>query len=85
MSEIFCNHCTEVTLDFGVIGEQCVDVFYDWHEANPSNDPLQVPEPAYPEIHDVLLFIDGQEVSIMHWLSFARLEVIEELIREKWE
>lgn len=84
MAQIYSNHCTEVALDFGVIGDQYVDVIYDWHEANPSNDPYQVPEPAYPEIKDVLLFVDGHEVSVLHWLSPSRLEMLQDLVREKW-
>lgn len=84
MAQVYYDHCTEIALDFGVIGEQYVDIIYNWHEQNPSSDPLQVPEPSYAEIKNVLIFIDGRELSIMHWLSPARLEMIEDIIREQW-
>lgn len=85
MSKIYSNHCTEISLDFGVIGEQYVDCIYDWHDANPSRDPFQPPEPAGCVLKDVLLFIDGHEVSILHWLTPARTDMICDLIREQWQ
>lgn len=84
MSHIYRDHCSEIALDFGVIGDQYVDIIYDWHEANPSNDPMQVPEPSYPDIKDVLLFIDGREASIKHWIAPSQMTIIEEIIREQW-
>lgn len=84
MSQIYRNHCTEISLDFGVIGEQYVDVFYDWHAPNPSNDPMQVPENGGVVIKDVLLFINGQQASVRHWLSPTRLEMICDIINEQW-
>jgi hypothetical protein len=85
MSKIYYNHTTEVALDFGVIGDQYVDVIYDWHEPNPSNDPYQVPERGGVVVKDVLLFIDGKESSVMHWLSPSRIDEISQTIRERWE
>jgi len=85
MSKIYYDHCTEIALDFGVIGEQYVDVIYDWHEPNPSNDPFQVPEPGGAVIKDVLIFIDGREVSVLHWLSPSRIDEVATIVREHWE
>ena len=84
MAKVYQDHCTEISMDFGIIGEQYIDIIYDWHEANPTSDPMQVPEPAYPVIKNVLLFIDGREASIIHWLSPKRLEEIEDIVREQW-
>ena len=84
MSKIYKNHVAEVALDFGVIGDQYVDVFYDWICENPSSDPMQPPEKEGPVIKDVMLFVDGQEVSIFHWLSPRRIDDLADLIRERW-
>jgi hypothetical protein len=73
-----------MALDFGVIGEQYVDVIYDWHEPNPSNDPFQVPEKGGVVLKDVLLFIDGRQASVKHWLTPARLDMICDLVSEQW-
>ena len=85
MSRVYRDHCTEIALDFGCIGERYVDVFYDWHEANPSNDPDQPPEKSGAVIKDVRVFLDGAEISITHWLSPARMQMLADLVREKWE
>ena len=84
MAKVYSNHCTEIALDFGVIGEQYVDIIYDWFEPNPSNDPMQVPENGGAVIKDVLLFIDGREASVIHWLSPSRLEQICDWVAEQW-
>lgn len=85
MSQIYQNHCTEIALDFGVIGEQYVDVIYDWHEPNPSSDPMQPPEHGGVVIKSVMLFIDGREADVLHWLSAARYQMICDLVSEQWK
>lgn len=84
MSKVYRDHCTETVLDFGDIGERHVDVFYDWHEPNPSNDPLQVPENGGVVVKDVRVFLDGSEISILHWLTPSRVEDLSDQIRKKW-
>lgn len=84
MSKIYSNHVTEISLDFGIIGEQYVDVIYDWHEPNPNNDPMQPPEHGGAVIKDILLFIDGHEVSVLHWLSPSRIDDVAQAVREQW-
>jgi len=84
MAKIYSDHCTEIALDFGVIGEQYVDIIYDWHEPNPSADPFQPPERGGAVIKDVLLFIDGREASVLHWITPTRMDMIVDLINEQW-
>lgn len=85
MSKVYSVHCTEACLDFGDIGTRYVDVFYDWHEPNPSNDPFQPPENGGPVITDVVVFLDGTELSILHWLTPSRVEELADEVREKWQ
>lgn len=85
MSKIYRDHCTELSLDFGCIGERYVDVFYDWHDPNPSADPFQPPENGGVVINDVRVFLDGTEISITHWLSPSQIEDLADRIRNKWD
>lgn len=85
MSKVYRDHCSEAVLDFGCIGERYVDVFYDWHEPNPSNDPFQPPENGGVVITDVRVFLDGTELSILHWLSPSRVEELAQQVGEKWQ
>lgn len=85
MSQVYRDHFAEIVLDFGVLGEQNVDVRYDWHDANPSSDRDLAPEPAGVVLKDVLLFVDGQQVSVFHWLTPARTQMICDLIGEQWK
>ena len=79
------NHVTEVTLDFGCLGEQFVDVIYDWLEPNPSNDPFNPPEDGGAIIKDVLWFVDGHEISIMSRLSARELDIVADQVWDTWQ
>lgn len=81
---IYRDHIHECALDFGVIGEQYVDVVYDWHERSPG-DSATPDAPAYADISDVLLFIDGSKVSVKHWLTSMAFDRLEEQIAEFWQ
>ena len=85
MAKTYRNHVTEVVLDFGCLGEQHVDVIYDWMEANPSNDRDQPPEDGGAIIKDVLWFVDGHEISIMSRLSHRELDIVADQIWEQWQ
>jgi hypothetical protein len=79
------NHCSEIVLDFGCLGEQYVDVIYDWLPNNPSNDPYQVPENEGAIIKDVLWFVDGHEISIKSRLSEREMDIVADRIWEQWQ
>ncbi len=85
MAKTYKNHVTEVALDFGCLGEQYVDVVYDWMEANPSNDPFNPPEEGGSIIKDVLWFVDGHEISIMSRLSPRELDIVADQIWDTWQ
>ncbi len=85
MATTYKNHVTEIALDFGCLGEQFVDVVYDWLELNPSNDPFNPPEDGGSIIKDVLWFVDGHEISIMTRLSARELDIVADLIWEQWQ
>ena len=85
MAKTYRNHVTEVVLDFGCLGEQYVDVIYDWMEANPSNDPYLAPENEGAIIKDVLWFIDGHELSIMSRLSPRELDNVADQVWDRWQ
>ena len=78
------NHVTEVVVDMGCIGEQYVDVIYDWLEPNPSNDPFNPPEDGGSIIKDVLWFVDGHEISIFNRMSAKELDYVADKIWEQW-
>lgn len=63
------DHIYNTVLDLGVIGEQKVEVFYDWTPPNPSKDPFQVPENGGATIVAVILWIDGKEVDVYDYLN----------------
>ena len=85
MAITYKNHCTEVVLDFGCLGEHYVDVIYDWMETNQSNDRDQPPEDGGAIIKDVLWFVDGHEISIMTKLSPRELDIVADQIWEHWQ
>ena len=85
MSKTYSNHTTQIYVDLGIIGEWYADVIYDWHEANPSNDPLQVPEPAYADVTDVRVFLDGKDISIFHFMNAEKIDELSGLVAEQWQ
>lgn len=84
MSKFFQDHYAELVMDFGCIGEQSVDVKYDWHLGLASSDPNVPSEPEGPVIKDVTLWIDGNDASVFNWLSEKQLGLIADQIRERW-
>ena len=79
------NHVTEVVVDMGCLGEQHVDVIYDWLEPNFSNDPFNPPEDGGAIIKDVLWFVDGHEISIMSRLSARELDIVADQVWDTWQ
>ena len=79
------NHVTEVVVDMGCLGEQHVDVIYDWLEPNSSNDPFNPPEDGGAIIKDVLWFVDGHEISIMSRLSARELDIVADQVWDTWQ
>lgn len=66
MKKILQNneHIYETYLDFGLLGELPVEVFYLWHRQMLSNDPYQVQNRGYAEVSAVTVLIDGKEVDV---------------------
>lgn len=58
------EHIYNTHLDFGLLGELPVEVFYTYHQALRSNDPYQVQESGGVFIAAVTTLIHGQEVDI---------------------
>lgn len=58
------EHIYNTHLDFGLLGELPVEVFYVWHNQMLSNDPYQVQERGYAELTAVTVMIDGREIDI---------------------
>jgi hypothetical protein len=84
MAKIYRDHVTEAVLDFGCIGERYVDVFYDWHEPSPSNDSFMAPENGGVVIKDVRVFLDGNEISVFHWLPEIEISHLADQVSEQW-
>lgn len=63
------EHIYETALDLGVIGEQKVEVFYEWCNCIVSNDKFQVPEPDGAIVIAVIAWIDGKEVNLFDYLN----------------
>lgn len=82
--KVYRSHWTQAQINLGVIGEHQADIEYVYHERKPSNDPFQVPEPAWIEVTGVSLMLDGKEVDIYHWLSQSFIEELEAEILERW-
>lgn len=68
------EHIYTTYLDFGVIGEQEVEVFYDYFAGLGSNDQYLPPEPEYAEVTDVCVFLDGKQLSILSLLNSSLIE-----------
>lgn len=78
MKTRFSNeHVYETTLDLGVIGEQKVEVFYEWCDCRVSNDQFRAPEPDGAIVIAVLVFIDGKEIDITEMLNPNLLQDLE--------
>ena len=58
------EHIYNTQLDFGLLGELPVEVFYVWHQQMLSNDPYQVQTRGYAEVSSVTVLIDGREVDV---------------------
>lgn len=63
------DHIYETVLDLGVIGEQQIEVFYDWIVGRKSNDPFQVPEGTGAVVVAVIWFVDGKEINLYDMLN----------------
>ena len=63
------DHIYETYIDLGVLGEQKVEVFYDWNAAKPSNDRFEVQELGGATVVAVTAWIDGKEVDLYQYLG----------------
>ena len=63
------DHIYETVLDLGALGEQKVEVFYDWVPNRPSNDTFLNPEPGGAVVVAVLMFLDGKEINLFDLLN----------------
>ena len=63
------DHIYETVLDLGVLGEQKVEVFYDWCTCKVSNDPFEAPIDDGAIVVAVILWIDGKEVNVFDLLN----------------
>ena len=63
------DHIYNTILDLGSMGEQPVEVFYDWQPARPFNDPFQVPENGGASVVAVILWFGGKEVDVYDYLN----------------
>ena len=63
------NHIYETYLDLGVLGEQKVEVFYDWFKGCTTFNRDEPPSPSYAEVTGVCLFIDGKEIEVSDLLN----------------
>lgn len=62
------EHVYDTFLDFGLLGELPVEVFYIWHSALASNDPYQVYERSYAELTGAVAMIEGKEIDVFGYV-----------------
>ena len=71
------DHIYNAMRDLGAIGEQKVEVFYDWSEPRKSNDPFEVPDNGGAIVVAVLVFLDGKEVNLYDYLNDNMIQDLE--------
>lgn len=71
------DHIYETFLDFGVIGEQRCEVFYDWHEGRTTMDSFEAPDPSGATVIAVMAWIDGKEVDMFDYLNDNLIQDLE--------
>ena len=63
------DHIYETVLDLGVLGEQKVEVFYDWCTCRVSADRFEAPEEDGAIVVAVMVWLDGKEVNLYDYLN----------------
>lgn len=63
------NHVYNTVLDLGVLNEQPVEVFYDWHEGRTTVDAFEAPDPSSAKITSIIVWLDGKEVDLRQYLN----------------
>ena len=71
------DHIYETFLDFGVIGGQRCEVFYDWNEPLRSSDSFEVSENGGATVIAVMVWIDGKEVDMFDYLNDNLIQDLE--------
>ena len=71
------DHIYNTILDLGSMGEQPVEVFYDWHQGRPSNDQYEVPDNGGATVVAVIAWIDGKEVDLYQYLNDNLIQDLE--------
>lgn len=71
------DHIYNTVLDLGALGEQQVEVFYDWSEPRKSNDPFEAPDNGGATVVAVLVWLDGKEVNLYDYLNDNLIQDLE--------
>ena len=62
------DHIYETYLDLGVLGEQKVEVFYDWCNCVVGGE-FDAPQPDGAIVTSVIAWLDGKEVDLYQYLN----------------
>ena len=71
------DHIYETHLDLGVLGEQKVEVFYDWCNCRVSNDEFERPEPDGAIVVAVNCWLGGKEINVFDYLNDNLIQDLE--------
>ena len=63
------DHIYNTLLDFGVLGEVEVEVFYDWYQGRPTLDRDEAPDTSGATVTAVYVCIDGTNIEISDKLN----------------
>lgn len=72
------EHIYNTHLDFGLLGELPVEVFYTYQQAMRSNDPYQAQESGGATVCAVTATIEGKEVNVTDYVT-KNLDLLQDL------
>ena len=67
------DHIYETYIDLGVLGEQKVEVFYDWCNCIVGGE-FDAPQPDGAIVTSVIAWLDGKEVNVFDYLNSDLIE-----------